>query len=286
MDKHSNLLCDMKHHEHVTTLWPRCSRVEIQGDHLACTVDWKRTYDLAVTPKRAQLHIRFLRLKTNQDLAEFIRAWGPLWAILKPAVPEHTIMPSVQCWAFQRRLKAGLQLARNARPHDAAWLRSAILEYIAADDDYYQNALGEPRKGPAGFFMSLIHEGRDVHPRAWLPEAPLSVLRRVATECPGGSFSFALRAAWKDGQLHYRWQPTLYSLGEAIELELWSSLAGVRPVTICDECQTPFLPDSAHPRKFCSYRCAHRSTVRAWRKNTSEARLETKGGKHAKAKKA
>ena len=275
----------MQDYDHVTTPWHRCSSVGLQGENLVYTVDWQRSYDLA--DNRPQLHVRFLNLKTDRDLVGFVRAWGPLWQEV-PTNRGETEISVVRSpyWAFQKRLKAGLGLVQNARFGDGAGLKAAILEYVAADDEYHEQSHAR-KPGEAGMtaeMLSVLHTGNfDRHPKEWIPDAPLSLLRRVATECVGGSQSFMLHAAWKDGRLDHSWEPAHSTLGQAIELNLWNSLTGVRPVTICDECRTVFLPDSAHPRKFCSHRCAHRVAMRMWRKNNTKGQPKRKRGKHAKA---
>ena len=247
-----------------------------------CDLDWGHKYDLA--DKRAQLHVRFLNLKNDEDLMRFIGAWGPLWQ----TTPAQVVTPRAYLWAFQKRLKAGLGLVQSARFNDATSLTGAILAYVAADDEEYVQG---PLRQPGGWSttainVSMLHEvGGLRHPKEWIPNAPLRVLRKVATECFSGKLSFNLRGAWEGGRLRHTWTPALYTLAQAIELELWNSLTGVRPVTICDECRTAFSPDSAHSRKFCSYKCAHRVAMRLWRKN-ADGQPGRKRGKHAKAKKA
>jgi len=256
-------------------------------------VDWERKYDLTDLPKRAQLHVRFLNLKTDEDLIGFMRAWGPLWQTL----PAQIVTPCLQYWAFQKRLKAALELARNAPFSDAAGLKAAILEYVAADDDYHQQGpIGKPGEaGLTAFNLGLLYAPQHLrlrnpenvpHPKEWIPNASLSALREVAADCLRGGFDFGLRAAWKGGRLHYAWKPAVSTLAGAIELSLWNSLTGERPVGLCDECGIAFLPESAHAKKFCSYGCAHRVAMRAWRKRNPEGQHERKGRKHAKAKKA
>jgi hypothetical protein len=275
----------MQFHDHVTRLWPRCRQVELEGENLACDVDWDRRYDLA--DKRPQLHLRFLNLKTDVELMEFTRAWGPLWC---PSGATQVIVPRARCWALQKWLKAGLNLARNARFDDAARLAAAILEFVAADDenwcqDPFAQAGGWEGGWAAAGLRHLDPEHR--HPKDWVPGAPVSVLRKAATECPMSTLEFSLQTAWQDRRLHFSWKPTPPpNLSEAIKWEAWSSLTGTKPITICAECQTAFLPDSAHPRKFCSYPCAHRVAMRMWRKNNPEGPARRKRGKHAKAKKA
>lgn len=288
VDKNSNFVSDMQHHNHVTTVWHRCSAVRLQGESLVYTVNWQGSYDLA--DNRPQLPIRFLNLKTDQELVGFVRTWGPLWQELptRKGETEITVIRSAY-WAFQRRLKAGLALARNTRFDDARGLKTAILEYVAADDEWHaQSPAGKPGEaGMEAFWLGLLHTGTDArHPKEWIPDAPLPVLRKAAADCLNGGFRFTLDATWKAGRLHCSWRHVISNLGEAIELGLWNHFMGVRPVTICDECQTVFLPDSAHPRKFCSYRCAHRVAVRMWRTNIAEGRPKRRRGKHAKAKKA
>ena len=142
MDESSRLRSDMQHNDHVTTRWHRCSRVGLQGENLVYAVDWQRSYDLA--DNRPQLHVRFLNLKTDQDLVGFVRAWGPLWREISTHRGETEIsVARSRCWAFQKRLKAALRLAQRARFDDAASLKAPILEYVAADDECHE-------QGPAG----------------------------------------------------------------------------------------------------------------------------------------
>jgi hypothetical protein len=242
-------------------------------------VDWKRKYDLL--DKRPQLHVRFLNLQNDADLIGFMRAWGPLWQTdsFKPNVAEITV-PRAPYWRFHRKIKAELKLAQNARFDDAEGLRAAILEYVAATD-------AEGESATAISLSAVCTLNPDWHPKEWIPHALLPVLRRAATNCLSGRFSLRLRAAWEHKRLHYSWElADPWNLAGQIELGLWNSLMGVKPVSICEECQTVFQPDSAHPRKFCSYRCAHRVAVRMSRKNSTKGETIMKRGKHAKAKKA
>jgi hypothetical protein len=242
-------------------------------------VDWKRRYDLA--DRRSELHVRFLNLKADQDLVAFIRVWGPLWQ----TTPAQVITPISRYWSFQRRLKAGLALAQDARFNDAAGLKNAILEYVAATDEEHQLSPGG-KAGEAGFTanaLSGLHvRNIDVHPREWLPSASLSDLRNAAIFCLGGHSGFKLHVTWGDERLQFSWKPDLFILATAIELEVWNSLTGKRPVTLCDECGTAVVPESAHARRFCSTRCAHRVAMRMWRKRNPDKQLRRKGGKRAK----
>lgn len=272
----------MEIHDHVTdaVYWPRCSRVELRGENLVYTVDWKRKYDLADKP--SQLHVQFLKLNTDEELMEFMRNWGPLWQ----TTPAKITVRSSGYWAFQGRLKAGLELAQNAHKNDVGGLRGAILSYLEADKECFKESQG--RSDELTFtesHLSLVATGNEQQPKEWVPKAQLSVLQRAATDCLIGTLKFKLHSEWEGRRLRFSWKSYPLALAEAIETELWNSLTGNKPVTLCNECQVAFLPESAHPQKYCSYDCAHRKAVRSWRRKQHSASGKPKRGKHAKAKK-
>jgi hypothetical protein len=274
----------MQYHNHVTLNWPRCSSVEERGEYLACALDWGRKYSLL--DNRAQLHVRFLNVKTDEDLLQFVRAWGPLW-LARPGEEDsegqHGNWPRSWYWAFQSKLTAETGLFQSLKCGDKASLKDALLEYVAAKDGFSNTTIPFYKSTFTASTLSQLFAGNpDAKPEEWIPAVDIPCLREAAAWCIGTFHcDFALRPTWEQTKLQLKWKPFILSLGDAIELELWNSFASARPVTICEECGTAFQPESAHQRKFCSYTCAHRVAMRMWRKNPKRKR-----GKHAKAKKA
>lgn len=81
--------------------WPRGRNVTIVDGYVHCPVDLGDQYDLVKSMRRYSAHAKFLKWKTNEDLRNFVRAWGPL-EIVRGA----SVFPVEAYRAFQRRLKA------------------------------------------------------------------------------------------------------------------------------------------------------------------------------------
>jgi len=276
---------NMEYHDHVTTDqregFPRCSWVELQGEFLAYILDAGRRYD----PRRAQCHVRFLKLATDEDLVEFTRWWGPLLIqdVWRRGNEFGGKTHRSWYWAFQAALKAQLELFQSFRSRDRERLETALLKYITAADEW-SSTLSLRKTTPKARELSRLYTGHDRNPHDWIPQANISRLREVAAWCLGYfSLDFRLSATWQDGKPQMAWEPYIATLSQAIQWEVWNSLTGARPLTICEECRTVFAPDSAHPRKFCSYPCAHRVAMRMWRKDNAQGQPKRKRGKYAKA---
>jgi hypothetical protein len=284
MDKDSKLRSDMEYHDHVTSHWPRCSSVELQGEYLVCVLDSERRYDLA--DNRAQRHVRFLNLKTDEDLVGFVRAWGPLWLGGSDQEPNGKI-PRSWCWAFQAKLIAEVGLVQSFKSRDKAALKDALSKYVAAKDGWRDAKVPRTTAFTESVYSRLITSDDGVQSEEWIPKAGLSALREAAAKCVSTfGLDFTLRAMWTDGKPQLEWKPRIQTLADAIQWQLWNSFTGARPLTICEECQRAFLPDDAHARKFCSHKCGHRVAMRMWRKNNAKGQPKRKWGKHAKTKKA
>src|ERR1017187_9618402 len=124
---------DMEDHNRVTTVptWSRCTCVEVQGKDLVYALDLEDRYNLL--DRRAERQIRFLNLKTNQDLVGFVKAWGPLfigdtWLREKVAWARS---PLAQFWAFQSKLTAEMDLILSFKTGEKERLKTALLKYIA-----------------------------------------------------------------------------------------------------------------------------------------------------------
>jgi len=169
-------------------------------------------------------------------------------------------------WLFRRRVTADVNLIRAFKSKDKSALRDGILESLAADEEEWRANLGTTDLARSMFLKQWY--ATDYHPKEWVLRAGLPLLRDVAAWCIRSWFrvTFGLSAMWEGGRRpRIGWRPEVYTLGDAIEWMFWHDTAGRRPLTFCRACGEPFLPDSAHARYYCTYRCAHRAAVRAWR---------------------
>jgi len=281
----------MQRNDHVTNDFPngrpRCSWVELEGDYLVYVLDTERKYDPLDT--RPQLHLRFLSLKTDEELVGFTRAWGPLMPtdVWRRGNEFGGKTHRSWYWTFQAALKAELELVQSFRSDDEEKLKAALLKHIAAEDGYLSTITSRTNSRTARELSRVFALNPDRNPQEWVPIAKMSRLREVAAWSIGEFFlTFALSATWRRGKPEIAWEPYIVTLEDAIRWHFWSSLTGQRPLTMCEECQTVFQPDSAHPRKFCSYLCAHRVAMRMWRKKKPQEQGKRKRGKHAQTKKA
>jgi hypothetical protein len=250
-----------------------------------CTLACENKYDLT-TAYPYSPHVEFLNLKTDNDLKGFVKWWGPLTLSGKPGDPESS-GDKRDYWNFQGELRALYDLTKAFRSQRKTALQNAILEFVAADDKVAV-AIAAPVPGYVASSLSarfLPADLRECHPRDWVPHCDMAGLRRVAKWCiEDSSVTLRLAATWKPGPPKIGWKPDVETLQDAIRWMFWQDSAGGRQLMFCQDCQTAFLPESAHARKFCSQACAHRSAVReSWKRSRNKA---MKRGKHAQAKKA
>jgi hypothetical protein len=185
------------------------------------------------------------------------------------------------CWFFQRRFTAFAKLLDSfGRPEQ----RDRLRDYLErSDEEANGRDLGiATAKLFFGVFLShdalaqrLCQQGKDTDmsfdslQSTWLEQADdAAVARAVAdliqknpvTAMPSFSISTEHRRQVITAQLG------LDDLETALEWMIWNSYWMKRPQMFCQECQSAFRPESAHPRKYCNSECAHRATDRAWRR--------------------
>ncbi len=281
----------MQYNNHVTDkqapTWSRCMRVELQGEDLVYQLDPDRRYNLL--DNRAERHIRFVNLTTDQDLVAFVKTWGPLFVESVRLTPKEFWGRSTRAlfWNFKSKLIAELQLVQSFRSGMRTGLESAILRYIAAADGWTTTITLHKTTSTASELNLLFTARRDGNPEDWISKSNISRLRQVASWCVNNfSLEFGASASWQNNKPQLTWEPRVTSLAGAIQWEIWNSAIGAPPLTICEECRTIFLPETAHPRKFCTTKCAHRVAMRMWRKNNEEAQQQAKRGTRAETKKA
>jgi hypothetical protein len=82
--------------------WARCT-ASIRGDQVVCELDYSRVYDLADAYIHSP-HATFVNLKTEPELIDFLREFGPIWQMAESALRYY--------WSFQNRLRALLKLLK------------------------------------------------------------------------------------------------------------------------------------------------------------------------------
>jgi hypothetical protein len=238
--------------------WPRCKRVEVGGDRVICVLDWDRTYSLA-RASTLDPHLDFLNLKTDEDLARFLKWWGPLFAT-------DTDVKRDECWAYHRKLRAMGELIEAFRTSNRSRLCNALLGLFTADDECSRlSPLGRPGH-LASYTARCFGRNFSEPPKNWIPQLNLRRLREAVAVVIGMMLAATstLRAVWRDGKAQIDWQPSVITLAQLVEWCMWHDLAGKRPLVACKNCGRVFHPEYANAREFCEALCARRWTAREW----------------------
>ena len=243
--------------------WARTKGVALYNGWIVCVLDHDRVYSFADAYRYAP-HVKFLNLKTDLDLARFVRTYGPLYP---PGSDELRVRQEETklWWSFQRRLKARVNLLEAFRRSktDPDRLRGALLEHLRVNLDEWKDHPGLSHWGFICGQLSVTQE-----PEEWVSQAGLPLIRDAASYCIRRSFSFrvALQATWKDRRPELLAAPEALILLEALEWMVCEDEVRRHPLLFCQECGTAFRPPTRHARKFCSYDCAHRVAARKWRR--------------------
>jgi len=262
--------------------WPRGGNVEIVEGQVRCSLDYGRQYDLAKWTHRYSVHAKFLQWKTEKQLIDFVRAWGPL-----DIVAGMSIQPLAAYRAFQRRLKALVNLLHSCGDGHLDG-RECLLEYCAADQEAWDlgpiAALNIQGLRPEShIWLHDFSQGKSVS--EWLAAAAQSQVRqaiaRVFEHEFSGRIHLAVEHDGKQFQIVPRWDVQFFR--DAMRWLIWMDRLG-----FCPECNQLFKVTS-HRWKFCSDECARRATDREWRsdwrKNRQNRRKEENARKSRAAKK-
>lgn len=245
--------------------WPSCESVTLRDGKLYCRLDRKRTYVLAEAYED-NLHVRFANANSDDELMDFIRAWGPLYIPDGPA--GLACLSLADCRAYQRQVKA-LLVALTA----FKWgknEREALVELMKADSGEDFNLFALKRE--------FGIEGSELD---WAVRAPLPQVRAAANsliESVVGA-QFPLRISFDVHGNRRRvvagWNFT--HLLDALLWMVWYDIFTKHPVVCCAECRTIFRGEDARPRKYCSEKCGHKATAReAMRKKRAAQRTGRK----------
>ena len=247
-------------------LQPRCKGVAVYDGWLVCALDHSRGYSLQETYEDAP-HAEFLNLKTDVDLASFIRKCGPLDS-LSPNSTVRNVSTSA-CWSFQRLLKSLVDLLvafKQSTGPSGGRLRSALGDFLLAEKAWKCAFVNSSELSISTFFSQAFSLPED--PVRWVQQVSLWLIREAVAYCINVSFRFdvRLRATWKDRCPKIEPGFTLVSLRDALKWMIYRDESRQRPLVFCDECGRAFRPESAHTRNFCSLECGHRRTAREWRR--------------------
>ena len=140
----------VQHHINPEQRWPRCQAVTLNDGILHCSLALQQTYVLTEA-YRHDLHIRFANTKTDHDLTEFIRLWGPLDLSEGQKLSAAASFPLSNFRTFQRWLRAVLDLLAAFKSGEGE--RTALQEFLEADYEKERSSsapLAEPRGDTAG----------------------------------------------------------------------------------------------------------------------------------------
>ena len=175
---------------------------------------------------RAERHVRFLNLKTDEDLVAFVRAWGPLWLGGSDQEPNGKF-PRSWCWAFQLKLIAEVGLVQSLKSGDKAALADALLKYVAAKDGWQNAEVPRTNAFTESVIAKLITSDKGVLSEDWIRKAGISSLREAAARCVSTfGLDFALCAAWTDGKPKLEWKPSFTHTGRCNPMGVMEQLHG------------------------------------------------------------
>src|SRR5262252_1398460 len=244
--------------------WPRCSRVEVEGDLFYCQLARERQYD-PVEAYAKDPHLQFLNCRTAADVQSFVLEWGPLDYLHREEKRDGLAVRRIsECLAYLTWLQA-LQRMMEAGKGRADW-RAALLEFVRAEKQRHWNNRGNI---PDLIFAQSLEFGVRGDLDEWIASASLDLVQRVVIRCVEN------KAMGPQGCLKVRSKGRGFELKPALELlSLWDALIWMlwqdewngRQPRPCPECRKIFRPPTAHDKKYCSPECAHRATNRKWRK--------------------
>jgi hypothetical protein len=237
--------------------------VVADGNQLRCRWTAQRTYNLVESYSRSP-HLQFLKCETDQQLANWVRVWGPidLTAADWGRDGGFASSPISSYRILQRWLKASANLINAFRSSrsEAYWLQ----EFLSAE--FVVNPSGNMSLMEFAF-KKLFGINEDT--ANWLQGAgSRSISDATAFVLSVTPFvtGAGLRCTTKDGKPHIEAGWKLGTLDEALRWMVWYDEFRQRPLIFCEECSEPFRVTSAHLRKYCSAECGHRVAARNWQR--------------------
>jgi hypothetical protein len=242
--------------------WASCKNVTLRDGVLHCSLEPTRRYVLTEAYED-DLHIRFANAKSDQELIDFVRGWGPLY-IPNGQVPPNglVLLPLGHCRSYQRWIRALLDMLTAFKQADRE--REALLEFIEAEQEY-----SHPDE-PTSFMLlrSSFNVAGDV--LKWATSANTSTVQAlIVFLIPSSSgtmngLNLVCRRQGETRQLEAGWE--IPDMQSALRWMIWYDEFTKHPVICCPECRKVFRGETAHVRKFCGDVCAKRVAARNWRK--------------------
>lgn len=256
---------DMQIQNHINIQWPRCGdEISISGRSIRCDLDYQAAYDLLTAYRKAP-HALFLNMKTDADLVDFLKRFGPLYLDRQDGSP---VGSADVYWKFQQWLKRLLQLIAALKKNRG--VRMNLLTFLEADIEWHRVNRGYRLRAPATLALARLtatrYAGQTASMSQWLETAPDPAIREGAATTIRMSICFEGRLQVVLGRHRAELfaAPTFRSLGDALEWMCWRDEQRERPMFFCIECGKAVFPDTAHERKYCGPKCAHRATGRNW----------------------
>ncbi len=246
--------------------WPRCREVSVVDGQLRCLLALDRTYDL-IRAYQSDLHLRFMGCASEKQLASFARTWGPLSFSIDEFDRGSCSAPLSSYWNLQGWLKGFVNLLGAFK--DSTGEREALHNFISADID--AQGKGEPfsilgLKNQLGIKCDVFD---------WLRNSALLDLRSAVDfmiqVTPIGATAH-LQCVRSSGKTAVEGRWGVSTLREALRWMVWYDEFTQHPLVCCQACRKIFRPETAHPRKYCSYECAHRIAAREWQRKQRRLR--------------
>ncbi len=244
-----------------------CKSVVLRDGVLHCSLATEPTYVLTEAYEN-DLHIRFANAQTDHDLIAFVRAWGPLCVSEEQARSGSASLPLSYCRAFQRWLRALLDLLAAFKC--AVGEREALLEFIEAEYESERNSPFPPIE-PMPLAVLRHSFGINGNIADWAKEVNLLGVRSAtdflvpfASVGPKGAHLVCRRQRGKR-QVDASWM--VFNLEDALRWMVWYDEFTQHPILCCQECRKVFRGETAHARKYCTHECGHRATARNWQRN-------------------
>jgi hypothetical protein len=260
--------------------WCPAREAWIDNDFLWCELDPRHTYEL-MQRYAAAPHVEFFNAKSDDDLLEFVRTWGPL-AIPDGSPVGKSILSIREYRLFQKKLKAtsGLLHALQKGIGEGQALREFLilaeqrqqaislgtvntpsttslnLQMILQDDPLvrplrrrYVNKTNESTR----ILASLLE---------WIATSSVATLRKAIADLINKECQLTARfySSSQSGTISLLWD--LYTLEDALVWMVYQGAVEMCLPQSCPECQKVFKSGTRHAKKFCSYKCAHRCASR------------------------
>jgi hypothetical protein len=250
---------------------------EVPGNQLRCVLEMQNCYDIE-NAYSASVHVAFLRVRTDEDLIKFTKRWGPLHVFKQDR--QEIILPVAWFWSRQRTLSAFISLIDAIKSRERE--KDALIEYANAKSE--DDKLRLPYVGGESFSASFrrffpVSESdisgsiRNAELNS-VRQAAISEIQIISIPCKA---CFEVLVARKP-EVIARWK--IDTLEDALQWMVWRDFARGQPVSYCRECGSAFIPESKHPRKYCSPDCGHKVAARKWAK---DKRAENKRSRRRKA---